>query len=448
MKTYQDYLRIRDTEADKAKFVLSVIEDHKTSKAYKVAEVANDYARNLNTTTMTYQKWLTDLDGHKYVDQLATVHRSCSNFFDIIITQLNQYLLGNGVSWDVENVEAAVGADFDNRLQEAGEEALTGGVSYGFYDLGRVRVFTVLEFAPLKDEESGAMAAGVRFWRIDHDKPLRATFYEMDGFTEYLWKKNDDPDPDKWTRITDDVYYIPKRPYIIGTATSVADGEVVVNGRNYEAFPIVPLYANKFQQSEIVGLRSKIDAYDFILNGWEDDLDNAQLYWIIKSAGGMEDPDLMRFLDRLKTVKAAAPMPGQEVTPYTVEIPVEARERLLERLEKQIYRDAMIMNPDDIASGAATATQIKAAYEPQNVKADRFEYQVIEFINGILRIAGITAKPTFTRSVVVNSQEEVQTVVLAAPYLGEEYCTRKILDILGDGDQAEEVLKAITADGF
>ena len=448
MLTYQDYLRVRPTEEERAKFVLKVIEEHRKSKEYKVAEVADQYARNLNTTTMQYQKWLTDLNGQRYVDRLATVHRSCSNFFDIIVTQLNQYLLGNGVSWDVDGVEDAIGSDFDNRLQNAGEEALTGGTSYGFYDLGHVRVFTVLDFAPLQDEESSALAAGVRFWRVDIDKPLRATFYEMDGFTEYLWRKNDDPDPEVWTRITEEVYCIPKRPYVVRAATSVADGEVVVSGRNYDVFPIVPLYANKFHQSEIIGLREKIDAYDFILNGWEDDLDNAQLYWIIKSAGGMEDPDLLRFLDRLKTVHAAAPMPGQEVTPYTVEIPTEARERLLTRLEKQIYRDAMVMNPDDIASGAATATQIRAAYERQNVKADKFEYQVVEFINGILRVAGITAKPTFTRSVVVNTQEEVQTVVLAAPYLGEEYCTKKILDLLGDGDQAEEVLRNISADGY
>ena len=449
MLTYQDYLRVKDTEADRAKFVRSVIRNHMSSKAYRTAVIAGDYDKCQNTTTMQYQKMITDVTGQQYVDQLATVHRSCSNFFDIIVTQLNQYLLGNGATWDNEAAAAVLGKDFDNRLADAGENALIGGVSYGFFDLNRVRVFTITEFAELMDEETGLLAAGVRFWQIDPNKPLRATFYLPDGFIEYLFPRGKNkPDPEEWTRINEQMYFKPKRPYILTTATTPADGEKTVAGRNYDRFPIIPLKGNKYRQSEIVGLRYKIDAYDFILNGWEDDLDNAQLYWIIKGAGGMDDPDLMQFLDRLKTVKAAAPGRGQEVEPVTVDIPVEARERLLKRLETQIFRDAMVMNPEDIVSGATTATQIKAAYERQNVKADKFEYQVLDFIAGLLEIAGVQASASFTRSVIVNTQEEVTTVIAAAPYVGEEYATKKILTLLGDADQAEAVLKQMAADGY
>lgn len=148
----------------------------------------------------------------------------------------------------------------------------------------------------------------------------------------------------------------------------------------------------------------------------------------------------------MRTVKAAAPAEGQGVQPVEVNIPHEARERLLDRLEKQLYRDAMIMNPEDIAGGAATATQIRAAYERQNVKADQYEYCVIDFISGILAVAGVEDEPTFTRSALVNTQEEIQTLILAAPYLGTEYTTRKILTLLGDGDQAEAVLRAVDAE--
>ena len=285
----------------------------------------------------------------------------------------------------------------------------------------------------------------MRFWQIDDSKPLRATLYELDGYTNYLWDNKHQPS-NKWAKIEDGAFMLPKRPYKLKVRQSEADGTEIYDGENYAVFPIVPLWGNPHKQSEIVGLREKIDAYDFVLNGWEDDLDNAQLYWIIKGAGGMDDPDLLHFLDRLRTVKAAAPAEGQDVTPVTVSIPVEARETLLARLEKQLYRDAMIMNPEDIASGAATATQIRAAYERQNVKADQFEYCVIDFINGILAVAGKEGEPTFTRSTIVNTQEEVQTVVMAASYLSEDYVTRKILTLLGDGDQADEIMQQMDAD--
>lgn len=446
MLTYQDLLAVPDNDRARAEFVRKTISEHKQSPLYKTARIADDYDRCRNTTTMQYQKTVTDLTGRAYVDPVATVHRSTSNFFNIFTTQINQYLLGNGVTWK-NKAGDRLGSDFDARLQQAGKAALCGGVAFGFFNLDHLEVFRVLEFAPLYDEENGALAAGVRWWQIDESKPMRATLYEMDGLTEYLWSNDKTLTiSDNWTRIDDGVYMQPRRAYILHEQGTVADGTKVYAGENYENFPIVPLWGNPHHQSELVGMREKIDAYDFILNGFEDDLDNAQIYWILHGAGGMDDPDLVQFLDRLRTVKAAAPAEGQDVQPVEVNIPYEARERLLERLEKQLYKDAMCMNPEDIASGAATATQIRAAYERQNVKADQYEYCVIDFISGILAVAGVEDEPTFTRSALVNTQEEIQTLILAAPYLGTEYTTRKILTMLGDGDQAEAVLRAVDAE--
>ena len=443
MVTYQDLLEVSEArDSVRAEFVRSIIHDRKQSVAYKTAKIADDYNRNRNTTIMNYQKTITTVTGEIIPDRYSATHRSTSNFFQIFTTQLNQYLLGNGANFGKSDTKDKLGVDFDVRLQEAGKDALCGGCSFGFWNLDHLEVYSMLEFAPLYDEENGALAAGVRFWQIDSTRPLRATLMEMDGYTNYLWSTTFTPS-DQWTRIDDGVYMIPKRPYIQKIQESEADGTEIYDGENYEAFPVVPLWGNPMHQSEIIGLREKIDAYDFILNGFEDDLDNAQLYWIIQGAGGMDDPDLMQFLERLKTVRAAAPADGQSISPVQVEIPHDARERLLDRLEKVMYRDAMIMNPDDIAGGAATATQIRAAYERQNVKADQYEYCVLDFLYGIMKIAGIDDKPTFDRSLIVNTQEEIQTIVASASYLPKEYVTKKILSLLGDADKVEEVMTQI-----
>lgn len=444
MVTYQDLLAVGDREKDRADFVRSTINKHKDSDLWQTAKIADDYDRSRNTTIMQYQRMVTTVSGAKVADRYSATHRSTSNFFSIFTTQLNQYLLGNGVKWTGQKTEEALGKDFDIKLQRLGKKALCGGVAFGFWNFDHLDVFSVLEFAPLYDEENGALAAGIRFWQIDDTKPLRATLYEMDGYTNYMYSNKYTPGDD-WEHLDGGVYYQPKTAYILHIAESEAGGEEILDGENYPAFPIVPLWANDHHQSELVGMREKIDAFDMILNGFENDLDNAQLYWIIRGAGGMDDPDLSRFLDRLRTVKAVAPEDGQEVAPVQVEIPHEAREKLLDRLERQLYKDAMIMNPADIASGAATATQIKAAYEPQNTKTDQYEYCVLDFLNGIMYLAGVEDSPTFDRSKMVNTQEEVQTVVMAAEYLDSEYITKKILSLLGDGDQTDEVLKNIDA---
>ena len=194
-----------------------------------------------------------------------------------------------------------------------------------------------------------------------------------------------------------------------------------------------------------MGLREQIDCYDLIKSGFANTVDEASLvYWTIKNAGGMDDLDLAKFIERIKTVHAAIlPDEGVEAQSHSVEVPYQSRETLLKLLDEDLYRDAMAMDPRSIAGGAVTATEIKAAYEPLNSKTDGFEYCVLNFVNKILDLAGIEDNATFTRSMIVNVSESIQTIIQAASYLDAEYVTKKILSILGDSDQAEDVLSAM-----
>ena len=239
-----------------------------------------------------------------------------------------------------------------------------------------------------------------------------------------------------------------KRSYKHKIRYSDVDGVEIYDGGNYPTFPIVPMWGNPHHQSELVGIREQIDAYDLIKSGFANTVDEAAfVYWTIQNAGGMDDIDLARFVERMKTLHAAVVDDyGSTAQAQTVETPYAAREALLDRLSKDLYRDYMALDTSEIASGAATATQIRAAYEPMNSKADQFEYCVIDFIRGILALAGIDDNPTFTRSMIINTQEEVMTVLSAAAVLDTDYVTQKVLTLLGDADKIEEVMRRMTAD--
>lgn len=430
MKTYQDLIALGENEQERMDFVRGLVAEHFNSPFYKMAKIADDYDRQNNTTIVNFQRALYNLQGRPVEDMWSANYKLASNFFRRFITQENQFLLGNGVTWKNDDTEEKLGNDFDTKLQTAGRSALSGGCSYVFWNLDHCEVFTALEYMPLVDEETGAQRAGIRHWQIAQNKPLRATLYEEDGYTDYMWK-------DGKGQILHE-----KRPYIQITATTDADGTEIIDGQNYPTYPIIPLWGNPHHQSELVGIRSQIDAYDIIKSGFADDLDNAQVYWILHNTGGMEDAELAQFIERLHIVHAATvdDAAGTGVDSHTVEIPHEARERLLERIEKDLYKDFMALDTSNIASGAATATQIRAAYEPINSKADEYEYCIRDFIAHLLAVIGIEDEPTFTRSVMVNVQEEIQTVVQAASYLSEDYVTQKIMTILGDIDQIDEEL--------
>ena len=444
MYTYQDLLLIpEDDEKQRMNFVRSVIEQHKGSPLYAVAVMGCQYNAKRNTSIMNYQKTLRKIDGREVPDLWSPNHKTTRNFFSYFTTQQNQYLLGNGVTWNNDDTAEKLGDDFDTQLQKAGKLALVQGESFGFFNLDHMDVFGLTEFAPLYDEENGALRAGVRFWQVDPSKPLRATFYEEDGYTNYIWNEREE---DSTARDSSGRVLKEKTPYILKLRTTEADGTEIYDGENYPAFPIVPLWANEEKQSELVGIQEQIDAYDLIKNGFLNDLDTAQIYWLLKGAGGMDDTDLVKFLDRIHTTKMASLDDDQSAEAVTVQIPYDAREKLLTRIEADIYKDYMALNIDEIKGGAVTATQIEAAYEPLNSKADMYEYQIIKFIKGILEVAGIEDDPSFTRSKLINVNESVGAVLEAAQVLDEDYVTEKVLNLLGDGDKAEEILERMSAD--
>jgi len=435
MKTYQDLVAIGENEKERMEFIRSLINEHKASNKYKEAVIAEQYDAHQNVTITRYQKFLYDISGKAVPDNYSANYKLPSNFFHIFTTQEVQHLLGNGVTW-INRVEDKLGGDFDNKLQEVAHDALLGGEAFGFYNLDHLEVFSLTEFAPLYDEENGALMAGARFWQVASDKPLRATLYEPDGYTEYIWRDNEG------------AVLKEKRGYVANVRESEVDGTEIYDFENYPTFPIVPMFANKYRQSALIGIRQGIDCYDLIKSGFANDLDDAaQIFWILQNAGGMSEIDLARFVERLKTVHATNVDDDVTAEAHTTEIPYESREALLERIAKDLYRDAMALNVQDIVNGATTATQIRAAYEMLTEKCDSFEYFVLDFIDKILSLAGIeNEKPTFTRSLIINKLEEIQAVESSATHLSQDYVTRKVMTILGDADKADDVIKEMQAE--
>lgn len=433
MKTYQDLLAVGENEKERMDFVLQVINQHKSSDLYRIAAAAELYYRQMNPTIMKAQKIVYDLMGRAHVDLWSANNKIPSRFFFYFITQGVQFLLGNGVSFNEESTKDKLGKSFDKIVQDAATDAMIGGVSFGYFNLDHVEQFSVTEFAPLWDEENGALRAGVRFWQVANNKPLRATLYEEDGYTEYIKR----PDEDMQVLFE-------KRNYKQTVEHSEIGGERIYDGGNYPSFPVVPLW-NINKQSSLVGARETIDAYDLMASALINNVDDANIiYWVIKNAGGMDDMDDQRFIERLKTLHVVHTEGEEQVDAHNVDVPFQASEVALDRLRSQLFDDFMALDVKNIAGGAATATQIKAAYEPLNSKTDLFEYQVTEFIDGILKLAGIEDEPTYTRSMIINQQETIANLVTAAEYLSEDYVTQKVLEVLGDVDKLEEVRGALT----
>lgn len=436
MKTYQDFLEVAEkSDRERMEFVLSAINNHKDSDLYKQAVIAKEYDAHRNVTIANFQKLLYTLNGKVIPDNYSPNYKLRSNFFANFITQETQYLLGNGVTLKKEENKAKLGAGFDTRLQDAAHDALVGGVSYGFWNLDHLEVFDVTEFVPLLDEENGALRAGIRFWQVCTSKPLRATLFEPDGFTQYIRRSGEEM-----------MILEPKRGYVAVEATSEIDGTELLAYQNYPGFPIIPMYGNRAKQSELVGQREAIDCYDLIKSGFANTVDDASvIYWTISNAGGMDEIDMARFKESMRRIGVGlVDDDGAKAEAHTLTIPVEAREALLSRISDDLYRDFQMLDVTKLQGGQKTATEITAAYQPMDNKVDQFEYCVIDFLQALFKIVGIEDEPSFTRSKVTNQLEQTQMVLLAANYLDDETVLNKLPWLTQE--EVAEILKRKTAE--
>lgn len=424
IKTFQDLTMVGLDEQKRMEFVKAAITDFSGSEEYRAMQEAEQYARGLNPTIMKYQKVLYKLSGEAVPDKWAANHKCASGFFKRFVTQEAAYLLGNGISFEDDKdgkTKEKLGKDFDTVLYRGGKSALVQGVSFGFFDNGRVVFFKATEFVPLWDEENGSLKAGIRWWRLDDQHPLRATLYEMDGYTEYVEGE------EKQLTVKQE-----KRAYKIVTSTSEVGGEEIIDRQNYPGFPIVPLWGNMEHASELQGKQGQIDCYDLIKSGFANDLDDAsQIYWLLKNTGGMDDADLAMFAQRIKTTRVASVSSdgsdGSSAEAHTIEVPHAAREAALTRLQNDLYRDFMALDVEKISGASVTATQIMAAYEPLEEKTDEFEMCVFEFMNDILALAGIEPNGySFKRSQIVNQTETTEMVMSASQYLDAETILKKL----------------------
>ena len=422
-------------------FIRRFVQQHCDSKPYKMALDADLYDAQKNPGAerfaQAYALMLQRLSKNTKQDILHP-DMVKSNLFRRLNKQRATYSLGNGVVFADDGVDKGkLGQNFDEQIQKAGYFALIHGESFGFWNSDHMVVFKLTEFAPLYDEKTSLLQAGVRFWRLNPDTEMHYILYELDGFTEYTESKIGNVMQET----------TPKQAYKSVTVTTPGGGLESVEGENYSALPIVPLWGSDLHQSTLVGLKAYIDNTDLVMSGFCNDLqDFSQIYWLCENFNGMTDDELQEFLVKLNLyhIAGADTSEGGKITPYTTEIPVTARKALLELLHTRVYEDFGGLDVHCV-SADSTNDHLDAAYEPLNQNADDFEAQVKPFIRQICALAGFdNAMPTFNRSKITNTAEQVATVISEAPIIGQDMA----IDLLPNltPEQKEQAKAALMAE--
>ncbi|MBQ4353607.1 MAG: phage portal protein [Clostridia bacterium] len=393
MLSYNDYLAGTDTPA----FVEQAVEEHRASELYKTAVLADRYYHLENPTIMRYQKVLANLAGRAVADSWSPNNKVPSNWFFYFTSQAVGHLLGNGVFFEKESTKKRLGKTFDREMVRLASEAKVGGASFAFWTGAHLDTFSLRDFVPLYEEESGDLSGGIRFQ--PHRDSMTYTLFLPDNIIRYRKKNGEE------IRCTE---------------------EILLHGK---ARPRIFQLSNTLGQSDLCGNRYVIDAYDLMASGLVNNADEGNfIYWILRNCDGMNEADDAQFLEQLRRFHFAHADgdDGSGVESHVVETPFEAHAAALDRLERQLYTNFMAVDVRSIAAGSRTATEIRAAYEPLNAKTDLFEYETTLFIEKLLEHLGIEDTPVYKRSQIVNQLEETEMILAAADYLDEETVLRKL----------------------
>ena len=230
--------------------------------------------------------------------------------------------------------------------------------------------------------------------------------------------------------------------------------------------PFFPFFNNNIDTDDLKNIKPLIDTYCKVFSGFVNDLEDIQeVIFVLTNYGGEDLGQFLRDLKDYKAIQIESDGDGDHsgVSTLTIELPVEAREKLLEITRKCIFEQGMGIDPDPQNFGNSSGVALQFLYSLLEQKAGlqetEFRLGFGRFIRCICRLQEIKIKDgtivqTWTRTSVKNDQELSQiasqskgiisdeTIVSHHPWVDDP---EKEMDLL---KEQEEISAADISDRF
>lgn len=193
-------------------------------------------------------------------------------------------------------------------------------------------------------------------------------------------------------------------------------------------FPIIEWKFNDEAVPTLANIKDFIDLQDTNLSDLANNVEDIQeAIWILENYNGQ---NLKEFMEDLKVKKALKVGQGGSAHTETIDIPIEARAKLYELCDKNIYKFGFGINFSERDSlGNVTGVALKWSYAPLEQKANAIENNGQEplnnFFNILFALMGLKYDSndlefTFDRTMIANEQEQTTTVMSASKVLSRK----------------------------
>jgi SPP1 family phage portal protein len=390
------------------------IEARQNSEAYKYFMLGDAYYRQRNTAIIERKRQVY-LEGIGPVDNpFAADYRLPRGYLKKIVDQLVGYLLGNGCKFDTkdnaqtDNIDQYFETSFDKTLLDMAFEARKKAESWLYFyknSEGKTKsmVIPAEQCFPVYDDY-GKLEAMIRSYRLPGK--LVSLVFDKEGITRY----EKDGNGAEYAEVGRYGHYSAVQLY---NGKAVGEPELL----KFDRVPFIPLYADRDKASDLYRIKALIDAADFVTSDFANNVEDMQEVFLVLKGYTGDTKHIAEFTRQLKQLKAVPVDSDGGVEAVQNPIPVEAREKLLDRLDAAIYDDSMSVDTKNISGGSTlTNVHIRAMFANLDLKADAFENELRGFIGEVVDFLNANEAvtyentPVFNRMNLINRQEEIQTL--------------------------------------
>ena len=425
---------------------------HEHSKFIDRAKVARRYYQNQNDITLKKSPSNRNQDEESKNPLRKADNRVSNNFHQMLVDQKAAYIFTNPPLFDVDDKELnqeivdILGDMYPKVAKDLSIDASNcevGWLHVWIDDSGAFKYCLVdpAQIIPIYSKTLDRRLVGIlRVYEDVDDDGKEFTVYEY------------------WTGKECHVYRDPKERNAMLQAFDIFNlptGEpthiYTHDWAEHDKIPFIPFWNNNKKASDLNMYKGLNDVYDKVYNGFVNDVEDVQeVIFVIRGYGGTEEDQFMKHLQKFKALSLDDAETGAGIDTLTVEIPIEARNTLLELTRKRIFESGQGVDPFDDRVGNASGSALKFKYSLLEMKSGLMETEFrlgfAELIRFILLYLGKNPddfkniKQTWARTAVNNDLEQAQVINYLAAVTSKEN-TAKSNPIVEDWEAELELLK-------
>jgi len=390
-----------------------------------------------NTAILERTKTYYNSDGNLVEDPYLSNHKLPAGFMTVVVDQKVSYSINNSMVATIGEGEASkplndiLGRKWRDELADVATEASKKGFGvWQIYldDSGQPKYKNIPpEQVVLCRNGDGVVVKVARVYEgLSEDGTVinKAEIWDKDTVIKY-----EKETAEEWICVCD------ATPHLM-EVTSFGDVVDDETGKGWGKPPFVIFENNKRCKTDLEPIKAHIDAYDFVMSDFANNLEDFQEnWWVIKNYSGQ---NIKEFFENFKMNKAIKVGEDGDVKREQQEISFEAKQAFGMDIKRDTYEKSMSVDTNNI-EGNVTNVQIRSMYAGLDMKATKFERRTTEFLGDLGYFFGYDEDDlyiTYDRNLVINVVETTTIANQSKGLLSEE--TR-----LGMYPQVEDVKEEI-----